>query len=191
MKFLDSLMGAGNPQANPLGAGNVPMSGIGSPGGLSQQQLVAGLAGNPGLAGINPGMVTGASDPTAPAGPGALPTFSAGLAKAFGSGGGGGSTPEKGVNAGLQIGQMIPGPQQPFVAAASALAPTVEGIFGGKGGPAPALPSPTPLQRGPGGFTPPSTAPVTPPSLGTIAAPTGSSPSFADLLKLIASMRGG
>lgn len=68
------------------------------------------------------------------------------------------------INSGLQIASMVPGPQQPFVAAASQLAPMVEGIFGGGGkapdpAPAPPLPMARPGQMQMQPITSPSAAP--------------------------------
>jgi hypothetical protein len=54
-----------------------------------------------------------------------------GMGSKMGSGSDGGTkgNVESGVNTGLSVGAMVPGPQQPFIMAASMLAPLFEKLF--------------------------------------------------------------
>jgi len=127
----------------------------GSAGPASNGFAMPGAGGTPSLGAlssslpsfINPSQITGVSTNTAPGPSSASPSPLSALTPSSGSTPASQKPGESAINTGLQIGSMIPGPQQPFVAAASAIAPTVEGLFGGGGGgPAPA---PTPYQPKP------------------------------------------
>lgn len=158
-------------------------SAIGSPGGLSQSDLAAALQSNPLLSSISPSMVTGASSPIPQSGPSSFSGMG-------GSSEGAASRPgEQGINAGLTLASRIPGPQQPYVAGAAAVAPMVEGMFGGGGSPQP-MQFPT-LQHYQGQAAPP----VTVPSVGNAGPLTGGPSGITglnpQLMRLIQMLQGG